>query len=231
MNADQIRYKLGICRKESPGHPVVEAMRGRKICKFSPNINYMVEKHMERNTTLIIEDYVEKYKHDQKFRKLYHNPKNSSGNEYGYYVSGYMSHILNLMQILGIKKICDVGCGFGVAMKVLEMEDSSIDVRGYDNEEYLIQLANDKRFVVKDALKLQKGDLLEDELVYLWEPFRDKKISLNFVNNLASITKSGQLFAMSDFPYENTVTNLLHHNSFDYVCNFGKKYIYVRNEN
>lgn len=228
MTAEQLRYKLGVCRKESPAYPIVEAMRGRKICKFTPNINYLVEKRLERKTTLIIEEYTDMYKHDPDFRRLYHKPKKCDGGEYGYYVSSNMSHILNLMQILGIKKICDVGCGFGVAMKSLLSEDDTLEIRGYDNEEYLIKIAGDKRFEVKDALKLQKGDLFIDELVYLWEPFRDKKLSQQFVNNLASITESGQIFAMNEFPYENTVTNLLNHTSFDYVCNFGRKYIFVR---
>lgn len=228
MTAEEIRYKLSVCRQESPGYPIVETMKGRKIYKFTPNIDFMVEKRMERKKTLIIEDYVEKYKHDPDFRRLYHKPKKCDGGEYGYYISSHMSHILNFMRLLGIKKICDVGCGFGVAVKTLLTEDDTLDVRGYDNEDYLIKIAGDNRFVTKDALKLQKGDLLIDELVYLWEPFRDKKMSLSFVNNLANITETGQIFAMNEFPYENTVTNLLNHKSFDYVCNFGKKYIFVR---
>jgi hypothetical protein len=228
MTAEEIKYKLGVCRKDSPGYPIVDTMRGRKICKFTPNISYMVDKRMERSSMLIIEEYTERYKHDSQFRELYHKPKKSFGNEYGYYVSGYMSHILNFMQIMGIKKICDIGCGFGVAMKTLLTEDNSIEVRGYDNEPYLVELAGEKHFQVKDALKLQKGDIEENELLYFWEPFKDKKMSAKFVDNLASVVNTGQILSMHESPAENTVTNLLHHSSFDYVCNFGKKYIFVR---
>ena len=135
---EQIRYKVGVCNKISPkllpnSHVVLEAMRGRDIHAYMPNISHMVEKRMDRNSMLMIERYMDDYKHDYNFQVLYHRPKKCDGGEFGYYVSNSMSHVLNFMQIIGIKKICDIGCGFGVAMKVLEKEDITIDVRGYDN--------------------------------------------------------------------------------------------------
>jgi len=225
MNKEQILHKLEICNKISPKINVSNLIGNRHhIHQFVPNVDNSVIRKIQRYITLIAESYTEKYKHDKEYRNLYHKTK---GNEFGYFISRTVEDLYAFIKILGYTKICDLGCGYGVALKALKRFDETIQISGYDNEPYLIKLAEDDNFVCKDITILEKGDVKIDQIIFMWEPFIDKDLSTKFVNNMANIAEKGQIIVIGECP-ELTVRNLLNNKAFEYVCNFGNKYIFMK---
>jgi len=115
--------------------------------------------------------------------------------EYGYVMS-VMGEIAVLMHRLGIKSICDMGCGAGISLYSIS-QHTNIEVYGYDNEDALLDLSfkilGERLLKNRDITKLEKGDVRNESLVYIYEPIYDKSLCKLFIDSLCEILIPNQL--------------------------------------
>lgn len=141
-------------------------------------------------------------KNNSDLSKVWHNKQGEKYRiEYGYSIAP-LGKVAVLMRRLGIKSICDLGCGAGIALHALQYHCEDIKVSGFDNEECLVTLANQinecDTFKVKDITKLVMGDISEDTLVYFYEPIYEFSLCEKFIDNLCEILKPNQLVYCSN---------------------------------
>ena len=241
MTSDFIKEKMSIfsCRVTEKGFSNVTSscsttINGKttnytKEFKFKERykLHYLHEYNKEsQKLSKIIGDIFYNIFNDDKLRKHEGGSKNNN-KEFSYWMNIDFYSLYKIIQILGIKQICDLGCGVGAGLKGIKKLDDSIIIRGYDNVKDLIVASKEKEFYYKDITKLCKGDLCENELVYMYEPFVCKKLSKVFVSNLGNVMLSGQIIALVSYP-STTIDNIFKDNRFVYICDMGNLVIFIK---
>lgn len=145
---------------------------------------------------------------DPNARALYHQPKDLSSNnggEFGYYITPSISALFLLIQELKVKSFLDLGAGAGILLLTLNALVEDLRVHGYENEVELIRQhttwLGGRVITRKDILTLNKEDIKYFQALYFWDPFRDFKLTQQFINNLASIMDKKQIIINKNGSY------------------------------
>lgn len=183
--------------------------------ELSSSINAMTREMSDDYYTRI---YYRKHERPAKeiLQTVWHNKVGDKKNiEYGY-VASVMGEIAVFMHRLGIKSICDMGCGAGLSLYSIKQYAKDIEVYGYDNEDALLDLASEifgeRLLKNRDITKLEKGDVRSDSLIYIYEPIYDKSLCKIFIDGLCEILMPNQLVFCRNI---NSVTGF----SFEHLSN------------
>mgnify|MGYP001768811208 CR=1 FL=1 len=120
-----------------------------------------------------------------KTKKLLYRPKGINESEYGYCLGNKFNVIYYLIHKFNIESICDLGSGLGIGLYALKYY-TGVKVKGYDNEELFVNYANSINIntELKDITKLIRKDIKSYQVLYFYEPIRNKEISKIFIDNL-----------------------------------------------
>lgn len=162
------------------------------------------------NIVLLRQKYDELSRDNEELKKVWYNAKTNGSKvtinggeekEWGYWVNQDFGYVCIYTKRLNIDKIVDLGCGAGFGLKVINELCPSIKTFGYDNEQVLLDIANEgkkenEKYLLKDIIKLKKKDIPKDSLIYFWEPIKDRDLCKDFIENLCKIARKGQIICV-----------------------------------
>jgi len=155
------------------------------------------------------EQIIKPYRH--KADNIY---KDKGNGEYGYHINRYFGHVFSYMLEHNLNSIVDLGAGVGHGIEILKI--FGYKVKGFENEDQLIQenanifgkkVGMNKFGSVtiekKDLRNLNKSDIEGFEIIYMWQPFKDKELLNSFLSKVINMIDSNQtiLFRKSNQKY------------------------------
>lgn len=115
--------------------------------------------------------------------------------QFGYYVTEDVASIIGIMKAVKAKSILDLGSGPGLILKTIRTF-TKFEVSGYDNERELVEIGNHilgyDTLKLKDILTVTTQDIGKFDVLYFWEPLRDRELCEKFVDNLSKVTVKDQ---------------------------------------
>jgi hypothetical protein len=159
-------------------------------------------------------------------KTLFNNSKQNG--EYGYYVSldSSFKNLCKIVELLDIKKFCDLGAGSGILLKALIYFKQMRKIIGYENEKILVDNSMNDYVKLKDIFDLTITDLKDFECIYFWEPFKSDELANKFVNHLSKVTSKGQIIIYREAGY---IGKYLDKNKKFLIINKGLLHIYLVN--
>jgi len=108
--------------------------------------------------------------------------------EQGYYPSNNAWIISQILKYLTRSKIIDLGCGCGILLKQLQCFGYD-NVMGVEKYKHFFPLLNLLKVpaICKDIVLLEKSDIRNYDVIYLYAPLKDEDMIIKFVNNLYNI--------------------------------------------
>jgi hypothetical protein len=141
-------------------------------------------------------------------RKINHDGKlykNKNNGEWGYCINLDFGEVATYMLENNLKTIIDLGAGIGHGIEILntmglqakgyEIKDSLIKENAHFFGKKLTMLGANESLTIekKDIMNLTKNDIKDFEVIYLWQPFKDKILLNKFFINLFKIISLNQI--------------------------------------
>ena len=183
--------------------------------------------NLNQNNPLIGKEFCEKYKYLDnisleldRLYKILQPSKNEDNNsyivkngQYKYYNNSYVLNLIKFLEINNINSFLDLGCGAGILLRMVNLYNINLKLKGYEIEDNLISICNKLNYkepaIKKDILKLKVDDIKDYQVLYFWEPLYNKDLAKKFVTNLAKIIQPNQIIvyyqsgSISDYLIQN----------------------------
>ena len=135
--------------------------------------------------------------------EICNKPVGDNEEMFGYYLTRCVDRVYFCLQMLGAKSMVDLGCGMGIMIRILqEYGGSDIKYGGIELNQALCKVCRqmtlyDTKIKNKNLLDLTKDDVEKYDTLYMWEPIKDRKMGLQFVNNLVPLLHPNQTIILN----------------------------------
>ena len=128
----------------------------------------------------------------KKTNNLYFDKGNG---QWGYVINMGFGAVLTYMMENNLKSLIDLGAGVGYSVEV--SNDMGFKAKGYEIEDKFIEehnnIFNNNNIIKKDIMTLKTQDIKDFAVIYIYQPFRDRTLMREFLNNLINILVSDQI--------------------------------------